>query len=65
VIISHGNGYTTTYNHLSAILVRPGQVVGKGQQIARMGSTGRSSGSHLHFEVLRNGGFVNPIAVLG
>jgi murein DD-endopeptidase MepM/ murein hydrolase activator NlpD len=65
VIVSHGNGYTTTYNHLSAILVRPGQVVGKGQQIARMGSTGRSSGSHLHFEVLRNGGFLNPIAVLG
>jgi murein DD-endopeptidase MepM/ murein hydrolase activator NlpD len=65
IVVDHGNGISTTYNHLSAILVRPGQVVGKGQQIARMGSTGRSSGSHLHFEVLRNGGFVNPIAVLG
>jgi murein DD-endopeptidase MepM/ murein hydrolase activator NlpD len=64
VIISHGNGYTTTYNHLSTILVRAGQVVGKGQTIGGMGSTGRSTGSHLHFEILVNGRFVNPLAVL-
>jgi murein DD-endopeptidase MepM/ murein hydrolase activator NlpD len=65
VVISHGNGYTTTYNHLSSIAVRVGQQVGKGQTIAGMGSTGRSTGSHLHFEILRNGSFVNPLGILG
>ena len=65
VVISHGNGYTTTYNHLSSIAVRAGQQVGKGQLVGGMGSTGRSSGSHLHFEILRNGSFVNPLGVLG
>ena len=65
VVISHGNGYTTTYNHLSSIGVRAGQRVGKGQRIGGMGSTGRSTGSHLHFEILRNGSFVNPLGVLG
>jgi murein DD-endopeptidase MepM/ murein hydrolase activator NlpD len=64
LVINHGNGYSTTYNHLSAFLVRSGQTVSKGQQIARMGSTGRSTGSHLHFEILRNGVFVNPLGVL-
>ena len=65
VVVSHGNGYTTTYNHLSSIAVRAGQSVGKGQLIGGMGSTGRSTGSHLHFEILRNGSFVNPLGVLG
>ena len=65
VVINHGNGYSTTYNHLSSIGVRTGQSVGKGQTIAAMGSTGRSSGSHLHFEILRNGSFVNPLSFLG
>ena len=65
VVISHGNGYTTTYNHLSSIAVRAGQQVGKGQLVGGMGSTGRSTGSHLHFEILRNGSFVNPLGVLG
>ncbi|HUP82682.1 MAG TPA: LysM peptidoglycan-binding domain-containing M23 family metallopeptidase, partial [Candidatus Limnocylindria bacterium] len=65
IVINHGNGYSTTYNHLSSIGVRTGQQVGKGQTIAGMGSTGRSTGSHLHFEILRNGSFVNPLGVLG
>jgi murein DD-endopeptidase MepM/ murein hydrolase activator NlpD len=64
VIVNHGNGYSTTYNHLSVIAVRSGQAVGKGGQIGSMGSTGRSTGSHLHFEVLRNGGYLNPLGVL-
>jgi len=65
VVINHGNGYSTTYNHLSSIAVRTGQQVGKGTLVGGMGSTGRSSGSHLHFEILRNGSFVNPLGVLG
>jgi murein DD-endopeptidase MepM/ murein hydrolase activator NlpD len=65
VVVDHGNGYSTTYNHLSVISVRAGQSVGKGQQIGLMGSTGRSTGSHLHFEILRGGGFINPLGALG
>ena len=65
VVLDHGNGYSTTYNHLSLISVRPGQVVGKGQQVGLMGSTGNSTGPHLHFEILRNGSFVNPLGTLG
>jgi len=64
VVVNHNNGYRTTYNHLSVISVRPGQSVGKGGQIGLMGSTGNSTGSHLHFEILRNGSFVNPLAIL-
>ncbi len=64
VVINHGNGYSTTYNHLSVISVRVGQSVGKGQTVGLMGSTGNSTGPHLHFEVLRNGVFVNPLGVL-
>ncbi len=64
VVVNHENGYSTTYNHLSVISVRPGQVVGKGQLVGLMGSTGRSTGSHLHFEILRNGSFVNPLGAL-
>jgi murein DD-endopeptidase MepM/ murein hydrolase activator NlpD len=65
VVIDHGNGYSTTYNHLSVISVRSGQVVGKGQQVGLMGSTGRSTGPHLHFEILRGGSYVNPLGALG
>ena len=64
VVLNHGNGYSTTYNHLSVISVRVGQSLGKGGQIGLMGSTGRSTGPHLHFEILRNGAFVNPLAIL-
>jgi len=58
--INHGNGYTTRYGHNQSHLVKVGDTVKKGQQIAMMGSTGRSTGPHVHFEVLHNGKTVNP-----
>ena len=59
--VNHGRGITTRFGHLSAILVRPGEQVTRGQLIGRMGSTGRSTGSHLHYEVRIDGRAVNPI----
>lgn len=60
VEISHGNGLVTRYAHLSAALVKPGQIVQTGAPIAKVGSTGRSTGPHLHFEVRRDDKTVDP-----
>ena len=60
VEINHGNGYTTRYGHNSEILVEVGDSIEKGQKIALMGSSGRSTGPHVHFEVLKNDRQVNP-----
>jgi murein DD-endopeptidase MepM/ murein hydrolase activator NlpD len=54
VVVDHGNGFQTLYAHLQTAYVNPGESVTKGQQIAEMGSTGNSTGPHLHFE-LRQG----------
>ncbi len=61
VEIDHGRGITTRYGHMSAILVSAGEHITRGQQIGRMGSTGRSTGNHLHYEVRIDGRAVNPI----
>lgn len=60
VEINHGNGYTTRYGHNKEIKVEVGDTVKKGQVISEMGSSGRSTGPHVHFEVLYNGKPVNP-----
>jgi murein DD-endopeptidase MepM/ murein hydrolase activator NlpD len=61
VEIDHGRGITTRFGHLSAILVQPGDRITRGALIGRMGSTGRSTGNHLHYEVRIDGRAVNPI----
>ena len=61
VEVNHGNGYSTLYAHNEKNLVKVGETVKKGQVLARLGSTGRSSGPHVHFEVRRNGKAVNPM----
>jgi murein DD-endopeptidase MepM/ murein hydrolase activator NlpD len=64
VEIDHGNGLSTRYAHLSKRLVKVGDVVFKGHQIAEVGSTGRSTGAHLHFEVRNQGQAVDPTKFL-
>ena len=63
--INHGDGYSTRYAHNERTLVTVGQTVTRGEPIALMGSTGRSTGPHVHFEVLHNGRQVDPLSFIG
>lgn len=64
VAINHGNGLSTRYGHCKKLLVKPGDIVKAGEVIALMGSTGRSTGPHVHYEVRKNGRPVNPVPYL-
>lgn len=65
IVVSHGNGIQTYYAHCSSLLVSSGQTVSAGQVIAKVGSTGRSTGPHLHFEIRVNGSTINPQSYIG
>lgn len=65
VVVTHSNGIQTYYGHCSKLLVTAGQTVSAGEIIAKVGSTGRSTGSHLHFEIRINGGSINPQGYIG
>ncbi len=65
VVIDHENGYQTAYGHCASLDVSVGDRVTKGEVIAKMGNTGRSTGTHLHFEVKKDGVFVNPLEFVG
>ena len=62
VLIDHGNGWQTHYAHCSKVLVKAGEAVKQGQQIALVGSTGNSTGPHLHLELIKDGVFLTPVA---
>jgi murein DD-endopeptidase MepM/ murein hydrolase activator NlpD len=64
VIINHGNGYQTLYGHMQKILAQKGQIVNQGSKIGLVGSTGYSTGPHLHFSVYKNGRLIDPMSVL-
>ena len=64
VIVDHGNGYQTLYAHMASVSVVAGQSVARGSVLGQMGSTGRSTGMHLHFEIIRSGGRVGPLGYL-
>jgi murein DD-endopeptidase MepM/ murein hydrolase activator NlpD len=61
VRINHGYGFMTLYGHLDRFLVKPGSKVTRGQAIAKVGMTGRTTGPHLHYEVLKDGEEQNPL----
>jgi murein DD-endopeptidase MepM/ murein hydrolase activator NlpD len=61
IVINHGFGYQTLYGHMYKVKARPGQLVKRGELIGYVGSTGLSSGPHLHYEVIKNGKKINPI----
>lgn len=65
IIVDHGNGYSTLYAHCSKLLVSKGATVSQGQRIANVGTTGSSTGNHLHFEVRINGVRTNPMPYIG
>ena len=65
VEVQHGDGLVTRYAHNSQVLVGVGEVVQRGQALAKVGSTGRSTGPHVHFEVLRNGSAIDPTGFVG
>jgi murein DD-endopeptidase MepM/ murein hydrolase activator NlpD len=64
IVLQHGFGLTTRYGHLSAFNVKPGDAVERGQVIGYVGSTGRSTGYHLHYEIMANGQLLNPLQLL-
>lgn len=64
VMLEHQNGYSTLYGHMQAVLVEAGQRVRQGQSLGKMGSTGNSTGPHVHFEVRKDGALINPFHVL-
>jgi murein DD-endopeptidase MepM/ murein hydrolase activator NlpD len=64
IVLSHGFGLTTRYGHLSSFAVKTGRTVKRGDIIGYVGSTGRSTGSHLHYEILANGSLINPLKLL-
>jgi murein DD-endopeptidase MepM/ murein hydrolase activator NlpD len=64
IVIAHRFGLTTRYGHLSAFAVKPGREVKRGDVIGYVGSTGRSTGAHLHYEILANGKLINPLQLL-
>ena len=64
IIIDHGNGYQTLYGHMTKYVVSRGQYVEQGQRVGYVGSTGYSTGPHLHFTVYKDGRLVDPLSLL-
>ena len=64
IVIAHGNGMSTVYMHCSSLLVSVGDNVQQGEVIAKVGSTGFSSGNHLHFGIIKNGTYVDPLGYI-